>query len=227
MTIVVVIRQPSVFRPKTPISCAQMAHGLAVLKPCSVFDVGVRSYAGMCKRSSGYFGVPALNSFRWRRGCERRYWLGAMTLAPRCAAACHGQRGSYRIARASAIRSASPVPTIASAWSNPVISPTATAGSAPRISPLGRAALDSSVPLELFCAGVKPPLETCTTLHPRLQLLRKGYGLLDVPAALHPVCARHSDRTGFSAGNAARTASKTSSGNRIRFSSEPPYSSSR
>ena len=32
---------------------------------------------------------------------------------------------------------------------------------------------------------------------------------------------------GFAAGQAARTASKTSSGNRIRLSSEPPYSSVR
>jgi hypothetical protein len=27
------------------------------------------------------------------RGCERRYWFGAFICAPKCAAACHGQRG--------------------------------------------------------------------------------------------------------------------------------------
>src|SRR6266516_114765 len=51
--------------------------------------------------------------------------LGTRTRPPSSAAACQGQRGSYRIARASAIRSASPVPTIASACSKSLISPTA------------------------------------------------------------------------------------------------------
>src|SRR3984893_401430 len=32
------------------------------------------------------------NRWRWRLGCERRYCFGAFTVAPRCAAACHGQR---------------------------------------------------------------------------------------------------------------------------------------
>ena len=41
-----------------------------------------RSQCPMSKRS-GYC-----------RGCDRRYWSGAFTCAPKCAAACHGQRGS-------------------------------------------------------------------------------------------------------------------------------------
>ena len=61
----------------------------------------------------------------------------------------------------------------------------------------------------------------------RLQRLREGDRLLDVPAAGDPVGARDAHGHRPSAGKAARTASKTSSGNRIRFSSDPPYSSSR
>src|SRR5690606_9919393 len=34
------------------------------------------------------------NRFRSRAGCARRYCFGALTLAPKWAAACHGQRGS-------------------------------------------------------------------------------------------------------------------------------------
>ena len=53
-------------------------------------------------------------------------------------------------------------------------------------------------------------------------------GVVDVGAAVGtsrwPRCARV---IGWSAGHTARTASKTSSGKRSRFSSEPPYSSVR
>ncbi|TDQ89810.1 hypothetical protein C7412_11331 [Paraburkholderia silvatlantica] len=38
--------------------------------------------------------VVSPNSFFNSRGCERQYCGGALTLAPSCAAACHGQRGS-------------------------------------------------------------------------------------------------------------------------------------
>jgi hypothetical protein len=37
---------------------------------------------------------PTSNRSRCCRGCDRRYWFGARTRAPKCAAACHGQRGS-------------------------------------------------------------------------------------------------------------------------------------
>jgi hypothetical protein len=71
---------------------------------------------------------PMSNRSGYCRGCERRYCSGARTRAPKCAAACQGQRGLKRIVRASAIRSASPVETIASACSNSVMSPTAITG---------------------------------------------------------------------------------------------------
>ena len=59
------------------------------------------------------------------RGGERQYCFGAGTLRPSAAAACHGQRGSHNMARASATRSASPSATIASACCGSVINPTA------------------------------------------------------------------------------------------------------
>lgn len=48
------------------------------------------------------------NSVDRPRGCARQYWCGACTCAPGCAAACRGQRGSYRMPRAKATRSARP-----------------------------------------------------------------------------------------------------------------------
>ena len=61
----------------------------------------------------------------------------------------------------------------------------------------------------------------------RFQRSRKLDRLLYVPAALDPVCSDTRIVTGRSAGKAARTASNTSSGKRIRFSKLPPYSSVR
>src|SRR4051812_35238145 len=64
-----------------------------------------------------------------RRGSERQYCFGALTRAPSFAAACHGQRGSYSMARASEIASASPLAIMASACSGSVIRLTAIVGS--------------------------------------------------------------------------------------------------
>ncbi len=73
-------------------------------------------------------GTVALSHALKARGCERQYCFGARTWAPSFAAACHGQRGSYSIARASDTASASPFAMIASACSGSVISPTAMVG---------------------------------------------------------------------------------------------------
>ena len=51
-----------------------------------------------------------------------------------------------------------------------------------------------------------------------LQLVGECDGLLDVPAALDPVGRRHPHADRLVGGNAARTASNTSSGKRMRFS---------
>src|SRR6516162_7494801 len=56
----------------------------------------------------------------------------------------------------------------------------------------------------------------------RLQRPRKGDCLVDVPVSAQSVPDTRIE-TARSAGKAVRTASKTSSGNRIRFSGLPPY----
>src|ERR1700751_4131418 len=76
------------------------------------------------RTTATHFSNKSLNRCGW----ERRYCLGARTWPPSSAAACHGQCGSYKIVRANAIMSASPVATIASACSNPLIIPTAITG---------------------------------------------------------------------------------------------------
>ena len=60
-----------------------------------------------------------------------------------------------------------------------------------------------------------------------LSSLGEGDRLLDVPAARDPVRAGDAYADRDPAGTAALTASNTASGKRMRFSSEPPNSSSR
>src|SRR5678815_646696 len=89
--------------------------------PCLIFDLDELPAAHVLTPHSAGSNRPGCCC-----GWDRRYWLGTRMRAPRWAAACHGHRGLKSTARASAMRSASPVLTIASACSNSVISPTAT-----------------------------------------------------------------------------------------------------
>ena len=62
------------------------------------------------------------NSFFNSRGCERQYCGGASICAPSSAAACQGQRGSYSMPRARAIRSILPDVRMASKLSVRILS---------------------------------------------------------------------------------------------------------
>ena len=155
----------------------------------------------------------------------RRLHLAPESRRPHATASA-GRRGSPR---ASATMSASPVPTIASACSNSVIRPDGD---------------DRHVDGALHRAGERHLVARADG-----NLLRAGRGRRSrrgsrrsrAPRA--PARTRWSARcpsrprpnrspetrivTGRSAGNAARTASNTSSGKRMRFSRLPPYSSVR
>lgn len=70
----------------------------ATRDPCrNVSDVGSGMDPGSSLRYArddpGSLWLPQANSLEYCRGCERRYWFGALTLAPSSAAACQGQRG--------------------------------------------------------------------------------------------------------------------------------------
>jgi hypothetical protein len=44
-------------------------------------------------RDGSAFQCPMSKRSGYCRGCDLRYWSGAFTRSPKCAAACHGQRG--------------------------------------------------------------------------------------------------------------------------------------
>ena len=75
----------------------------------------------------------------------------------------------------------------------------------------------------MACWGETPPVVTWIAAQPRFL---RAWDRATVPSISQPPgtqsVAEIRIQTGFSAGNAARTASNTSIGKRIRFSSEPP-----
>ena len=79
----------------------------------------------------------------------------------------------------------------------------------------------------IFCRGEMPPLETSSQSQPRAFSARPNSTVLSTVQLSGATPSSQSvaetrTPTGRSAGNAARTASKTSSGKRIRLASEPP-----
>ena len=83
-------------------------------------------------------------------------------------------------------------------------------------------------PSGIFCCGDTPPVQTWMAAQPRAFSACANATLLSrsQPPSTQSVADRRT-HTGRSAGNAARTASNTSSGKRMRFSRLPPYSSVR
>src|SRR5262249_32836417 len=75
---------------------------------------------------------------------------------------------------------------------------------------------------------IKPTTGHVHVIHAAFfEFLRQDYGFLWRPATVDPVSAETRMPSGFCSGHTTRTASYISIAKRMRFSSEPPYSSMR
>ena len=190
-------------------------------KPPVVREMNVRLSRAACAMRNAD-GCPRA----WRRG---RIARERVTLPPSSSAACHGQRGSFRMPRPIATRSAWPSATIASAWCGSRIRPTAivamptsVADALARTAPGSRA--PSGIARDAVAAGRDVDVVAAEVAAARARTRRRRRASRPRSSQSVPLQRTPSGRC---AGHAARTAANTSSGKRMRFSRLPPYASVR